>query len=254
MELLKHITVTEIADVLTVTAPRGRRFHMQDRKWYGLSFCTSGRITYRHGEREIVSTRDCAVILPMHATYTLYNNESGQFPLINFYCLDDLFTDEFIVIPIASIAAYQDDLEHLKQLFHTGGSRLAYLGTFYKILARLAEEESNATRLLAPAIAYMHTHLADQSITNPRLAKEANISEIYLRTLFRECYHTSPRQYLIDLRIEHTKQMLIETDETVQKIALSAGFASIYHFSRAFRARVGMTPTEYRSSCLLRSM
>lgn len=243
---LNETVITDISDAVTVKANKGKHIKIKDRRFFGLSFCTSGRITYTHGDKKFISDKDCAIILPMHATYELYNNEGGEFPLINFLCMGDRLTDEFICIPISNVSSYLGDFERIKSLTFSGTNRLASLSILYDILYRLANEEHPQNRLLSPVIKYLNNRFCDEDISNTKLAEIANISEVYLRRLFLEVYSTTPRQYVISMRIERAKQLLIDTNDSINDVALRCGFSSIYHFSRAFKDKLRMTPGEFR--------
>ena len=247
MNQLDGITVSNIAEIITIRAPRGRRMKIANRGFFGLSFCTSGKITYSHGGKSFVSKPGVAVILPMHAAYELYNNEGGEFPLINFYCAGKGFTDEFICIPLGKDDVYIKDYERMKSLSFSESNRLAVLGVFYEILSRLSSEDKNSAGVLNPALEYIAENFCSQEISNTAIAEYANISEVYFRKLFREKYHTTPRQYILEMRVKKAKQLLAETRQSVADISVLCGFSGVYHFCRAFKQRVGLTPTEYRS-------
>ncbi len=249
---LTDITVSDVLSSSIIVASRGRRLSMICRPSYAIHFCTSGKITYTHNGKKYVADKEHAIILPMGASYELYNNEGGEFPLINFFTNDNSFTNEFITYPIISVSPYLEDIKKIISLPDTKENRLLKISLLYKILNRISYESNKGVQALAPAVKYMTSHLCDNEITNVILAKEAHISEIYLRTLFKACYNTTPRQYLISLRIERAKQLLISTDDTVQNIALATGFSGIYHFTRAFKQSTSMTPTEYRKTFINR--
>ncbi|WP_353653660.1 AraC family transcriptional regulator [Mycobacterium sp. DL99] len=63
---------------------------------------------------------------------------------------------------------------------------------------------------------------------------------------FRRAFHTTPYQFLLDLRIERAKTSLLTTSQTVAEIASSVGFSTPSHFANAFRRRVGISPSGYR--------
>ncbi|MGW4096394.1 helix-turn-helix domain-containing protein [Mycobacterium sp. NPDC004974] len=63
---------------------------------------------------------------------------------------------------------------------------------------------------------------------------------------FRRAFHTTPYQFLLDLRIERAKTLLLTTSQTVAEIASSVGFSTPSHFANAFRRRVGISPSGYR--------
>ncbi len=246
--MFNDMILRDIAEVLTVHAPKGRRLQMIDRRFFGLSFCTSGKITYRHSDRVTISDASCAVLLPMGATYELYNNEGGDFPLINFYCECADIGDQFVTIPLADIAPYLESFTRLKTLFHTGGSRLQCLSLLYGIFARLSQEGHSHSGMLETVINYIREHLDDPTLNNARLALVANISEVYLRRVFKAAYTVAPHAYVLQLRIERAKVHLAEGQASIDTVSQLCGFSSVYHFSRAFKVRVGMTPTAYRAA------
>jgi AraC-like DNA-binding protein len=57
----------------------------------------------------------------------------------------------------------------------------------------------------------------------------------------------TPRQYLIDKRIETAKNIL-KTGQSVSDTCYSVGFGSISSFSSLFRAKTGMAPSVYRKA------
>ncbi|WP_131806204.1 helix-turn-helix domain-containing protein, partial [Mycolicibacterium conceptionense] len=63
---------------------------------------------------------------------------------------------------------------------------------------------------------------------------------------FRRAFHTTPYQFLLDLRIDRAKTLLLTTSQTIAEIAVSVGFSTPSHFATAFRRRVGISPSSYR--------
>lgn len=63
---------------------------------------------------------------------------------------------------------------------------------------------------------------------------------------FRRAFHTTPYQFLLDLRIERAKTLLLTTLQSIAEIGASVGFSTPSHFATAFRRRVGISPSEYR--------
>ena len=244
MHRLEWISVNQI-EAFTVNAEKGKHIQITNRGTFGLSFCKSGKITYTHGGKTFVSTPDRAVILPRGETYELYNNLGGEFPVINFSCTEP-FTDEFIVIPLDKTEEYFTDYEKIGRIGATKGNRLKMMSLFYGILARLLNESKAQNPHLAHATQYIIGHLNDPTLTNDKIAEEIGISEIYLRRLFRENYRTTPKQYIIEIRIKNAGQLLRENRLSVTEIALQCGFSSVYHFCRSFKQYSGLTPSEYR--------
>lgn len=246
MYLTEQLTVREVTDVFTVYSERGRYRQMVDRKNYGLSFCKSGEIVYVHKGNRIVSNPDCAVLLPMGESYELYGTRTGEFPLINFECSERI--QDFCVLPLNRLEPYLRDFEKMKELALLGRGRQKQMSLFYSILDRLAGEGTERGDVLAPVMRYLEEHYVDPQLSNGVLAESGEISEVYLRQLFKARLGISPWQYVLELRMQKAKRLLEEGGATVGEIAAVCGFSAIHHFCRTFKAFTGESPTQYRRS------
>lgn len=241
---LHDIVITNIDSIQTISRTKGQCTQITDRKWYGLSFCLEGQLTYLHKGQEHVSAPGNVVILPKGQSYSIRTDRTGQFPLINFQCAQP-FTDSILVIPLQSSELYIAEFESMKRLFLLPHSKLRVMELFYGILGRLAAERDLGNGVLSPAIEYLEQHISDPSLSNALLAQRLGFSEVHFRKQFTQLYGTSPHQYIVELRIRKAKQLLSDGILSVSAIAEQCGFASVYHFSRAFKHRVGISPTEY---------
>ena len=86
----------------------------------------------------------------------------------------------------------------------------------------------------------------DSMVTLETLAQQANMPVPVFITAFRAAFHTTPYQYLLDLRFERAKHLLRFTSRTIAEISALVGFSRPSHFSSAFRRRVGVSPRAYR--------
>lgn len=84
------------------------------------------------------------------------------------------------------------------------------------------------------------------AITLETLAQQADMSVPVFITAFRAAFHTTPYQYLLDLRFERAKSLLRKSSRTVAEISAMVGFSRPSNFSSAFRRRVGVSPRVYR--------
>lgn len=84
------------------------------------------------------------------------------------------------------------------------------------------------------------------NITVKRLADECSLSADHFGRRFRVSFGTSVHQRLIQLRIEHAKELLLGSDKTLVEIALLAGFCDQAAFSRTFSRVERMTPSRWR--------
>lgn len=237
------VTITDIKEVFTVFSPRGRYEKIYNRSWFGLSFCIDGQITYTHNGIETVSDKNHAVILPMGETYTLYGDKSGSFPVINFTSAERL-CNTIVAVPIQRDSAYIKDFERLRSLSVFDGNRAEMMSVFYHILHNLSVE-SSVCKTILPAVKYIEENYHNPNISNRYLADLCNISEVYFRKLFKKHYKTTPKHFITDMRIRKAEQLLSGGGLKICAISESCGFSNQYHFSRIFKEKNGLTPSEY---------
>ncbi|MCR4813291.1 MAG: AraC family transcriptional regulator [Lachnospiraceae bacterium] len=101
------------------------------------------------------------------------------------------------------------------------------------------------SREIMDAMFYMEQHYAEE-LHIAEAASEAGFSEGYFSRLFSSQTGLSFTDYLINIRIRHAKELLIQTDKTVSEIAFETGFSNGDYFSSSFSKREGMTPSAFR--------
>ena len=79
-----------------------------------------------------------------------------------------------------------------------------------------------------------------------RLAGELHVSLPYLSAAVRRATGRTFKELLLEKRLSKAAQLLRETKLTAQEIILAVGYENTSYFFRAFRARFGVTPKEYR--------
>jgi AraC-like DNA-binding protein len=77
-------------------------------------------------------------------------------------------------------------------------------------------------------------------------AKYSCMSQYHFSRVFTKTFGESPYEYIVRLRIEKAKNMLITENFSVSEICEEIGYSSIGSFSFLFRKKVGMSPTQYR--------
>lgn len=102
--------------------------------------------------------------------------------------------------------------------------------------------------------AQIDTVIGTRQYINNNFDKEINLellshirftSKFHLLRLFKRYYGQTPKQYLIDKRIEQAKELLTR-GATVTETCFDIGFDSPSSFSTLFKSRVGLTPTEFQ--------
>jgi transcriptional regulator GlxA family with amidase domain len=87
---------------------------------------------------------------------------------------------------------------------------------------------------------------AGEPLTVADVAAHAHVSERQLTRIFKAELGMTPGAYIESVRVERARQRLETTDDTLEHIAGTCGFGTVDTLVRAFRRRLGTTPTEYR--------
>ncbi|MEI7730965.1 MAG: helix-turn-helix domain-containing protein [Verrucomicrobiota bacterium] len=98
---------------------------------------------------------------------------------------------------------------------------------------------------LTKAVQRMHQDFAEP-LTTPKLAAIAGLSRSQFERVFHRLFGTSPREYLLRVRVNAACRLLTGTDRKCTDIALATGFYDHSHFSRLFQRIMGIAPQHYR--------
>lgn len=78
------------------------------------------------------------------------------------------------------------------------------------------------------------------------IAKSSYMSPYHFLRVFKDTYGETPNEFLIRLRVEQAKKMLITENFSVSEICEKVGYTSLGSFSSLFLKQVGTAPTLYR--------
>lgn len=100
---------------------------------------------------------------------------------------------------------------------------------------------------LAPITKYLEENTR-QKLSVETLCRTFLISPTTLKKLFSTYLGCGAMSYFLDCRIREAKKLIREEGMKFSAIAAELRFASVHHFSRIFKQKTGMTPTEYARS------
>jgi len=83
-------------------------------------------------------------------------------------------------------------------------------------------------------------------LTSEMIAARVNMSYSWFRRIFKQYTGFSPAQYIQELKIQKSKELLTNTMLTSQEIAFEAGFENPDYFCTTFKKKTGSTPMKYR--------
>jgi len=92
---------------------------------------------------------------------------------------------------------------------------------------------------------YLIAHMAEPTDFQT-LAGQGGLSAWHLIRVFRKATGLTPHAWLVDRRVHHARELL-RAGESPSHIAVQCGFADQAHLTRSFKARLGVTPGQYRA-------
>ena len=152
--------------------------------------------------------------------------------------------------------------ETLKKAYFSGkvisqkehDSAVKLLSIFAQHLAMLSnqvfiQQENSEPPVITKARTYIHEHQTEE-ISLGQVAKAVNMSSYYFCKMFKKVTGINFTDYVARVRIEKSKNLLLNPNLRVSEIAFEVGFQSLTHFNRVFKKILGQSPTEYRAQLL----
>ncbi|QNK58433.1 response regulator [Paenibacillus sp. PAMC21692] len=98
------------------------------------------------------------------------------------------------------------------------------------------------------AVAYIEEHYS-QNLSLELVAGQVHLNPVYFGQLFKQETKKNFLDYLVEIRMEHAKQLLKTSSLKIYEICERVGYKDIKYFYKLFKREVGITPTEYRDRC-----
>ncbi len=121
---------------------------------------------------------------------------------------------------------------------------------FYKLFIEMVFSQSHIVESKPAFIAqsikdYIDSNIkTDISVTS--IAKQFYLSETHVIRVFRDKFGITPKQYILKVKIDASKQLLLYTGYQIKEIAMIFHFADSYHFSHTFKRFTGLSPEKFR--------
>lgn len=110
-------------------------------------------------------------------------------------------------------------------------------------------ESSNSNIPIVRAVKnYIRDNYSDPELSNNSIAAALNYHPYYLSRIMKTSTGVTLHQYILDYRIEASKNYLSTTDYDISHVAWMCGFGSTSHFIKLFRSKCGTTPYKYRKN------
>ena len=139
----------------------------------------------------------------------------------------------------------------VEKIFGEGGemSNIESLAYAFSLLKLHAPEDtvSKSRRHVLLAKNFIENHI-NKAITVCDVANAISVHDRYLYSLFMRYEKTSPKEYILKRKIETAQDLLENTGLSIMEISAALGFSDVYSFSRMFKMKTGICPTEFRKT------
>ena len=153
----------------------------------------------------------------------------------------------------------------LRQIVRESENMDAYSGDFIRsylkllLLSVLRDTGSEKKRLKTPValnheneivsrtLQYVADHVCDK-LSVEIVSREVGVSASHLTALFHRQMNISPGEYIRRVKLEESKRLIREGTMNFSQIAAQLNYSTIHHFSRQFKDKFGMSPSEYAKS------
>lgn len=111
-------------------------------------------------------------------------------------------------------------------------------------------ESYNKSYAVNKIITYLNENY-ESKISLDQIAHNMYLSPVYISKIFKEETGESPINYLIKIRLEKAKEILLTSDSgSIKSIANSVGYEDVYHFSKLFKKYYGISPLYYKKTAI----
>ena len=113
-------------------------------------------------------------------------------------------------------------------------------------LAGLSDTAVDSLKIML--VSEINKNIENPSFSLSELAAAAGYNAAYLSTLFKKSFGLNFREYLLDIRLERAKILLLSTQMKSYEIAQAIGIEDANYFSACFKRKFGVTISEFRSA------
>lgn len=237
------------------------------RENYVLHYITEGKGYLEYRKQKILLQKgDIFLLIPGEVTYYFADNQTPW----SYYWLgiSGIKAQEYFNLSSIHDTAYLRS-PHTKALGN-------FIGTIVKDAERLDESKASQLHVISQLFELMHQlnavspnldqetispsqklyreakHLIDigynsQAISIQYIADKLRVHRSYLSSIFKDFHKISPKEYLLEVRMNRAKELLETTDQPIKIIAYSVGYLDPLHFSKAFRQYYDCSPSQYRT-------
>ena len=229
-------------------------FSVSCRKSSSFILRITGRVRYTFPETSIEVPSGNIIFLPEGSSYDFVSLTESPCEYISVRFTADITNAATSVYPFDGFQDAETFINNMVDLWRFGdnGDRYKCYSVFYNLLVYIEGLEKQTyidkkkNNVILPGISYLKEHIYDCDLKTDILHRLCGISGTYFRRIFQANYMMSPQEYILGKRLSHAKAIIDSGDfDSISKIAASVGYNDALYFSRAFKKKYGVSPSQY---------
>ncbi|MBE6704318.1 MAG: helix-turn-helix transcriptional regulator [Ruminococcaceae bacterium] len=254
IDFLSNLYVCEIPFVTVYNAEK-TDYPMKNNGRYhcGMLYTVNGSEIYRFSDGTVRTQPDSVLVIPKNEEYIIeFEGEKGLVITVDFEIPDDVLFRPFVVKFEKNNAVrriFSDmEKEWRKKAIDSAVLNKSNLYRIASFLVRRMNTYSTSVNMkkIHMATEYLHANCLERDFRIETLSKMCSVSRRYFEKMFFDVHNMSPKEYMINYKLSLAKELLLSERSSVTYIAERLGYSDIYHFSKAFKNRVGYSPTEFK--------
>ncbi len=193
------------------------------------------------------------VIDRINSIYTMIQNSSGiEFSNVMIFSLSlvNIILNTVNDMGINYTEIYQTDhlpYAHILKLTDIKSIK-DYIINFVQFTIQQIEKfnQSQGNQLISSIIQYINENISDSTLSLKKISDMNYINSSYLSRIFKAVTGTAFIDYLINIRIEKAKKLLIGSNLKIYEIAEQIGINDPNYFSKYFKKHTGYTPAQFK--------
>lgn len=152
------------------------------------------------------------------------------------------------VFQILNTKKTENDFNSISALFYSANpfDNITAAAKLVALLHRLNEDGSQKSLNTAHTVKQYIDDNYKEELTAQSIADLCSISVSYLHKLFKESFGITVGEYLTACRITAARDLLTNTNQSLNEIAFNCGFSSQSYFSDCFKRKTGLSPKKFR--------
>jgi AraC-like DNA-binding protein len=264
-DLYPKIEIDKIFTLFYQEKKPGFNFKGEKHCFYELTYVDYGVLNTSIDDKVFTLNQGEAIFYMKNQYHSQWSNKDKNVCFVTITFLMEYEHADFLKNKIFSFDNPLTDLvkkiifEHEKSNYtlYSNDLIICYLKEIIILLIRKHKEENNsklqlnspihertANSIVLSIINYINSNIINK-ITLKDISEEVHLSSSYLSKIFKTYLGVTITYYINNLRLEKSKELIRSTNNNITQISEMCGFKSIHYFSKIFKVKFGMTPSDY---------